>query len=148
MKKAIVLIVLLSVGIAFFVFKNVNIDLAGLVILANTDLKSCETYIKKLHPEVLFSDLQFQKTDLDANTYDDYIVKIDTEATCGTTGCIHELCIGNQNSTSTNSIFGYSAHSVAARDVMNNGMKDIELNEKIGPVILTWSGTEYTPAGW
>jgi len=87
------------------------------------------------------TDYEIIKTRLNSGSEKDYVLKGKTDDLCGSAGCIHQLCI-NQNNTGQIVPFAYAAETLIVKNTITSGMHDIQLQGK-STSNLQWDGARY-----
>jgi hypothetical protein len=89
------------------------------------------------------TDLKFIQKQINLNTDNKPdLALIHTEGTsCGTAGCVTELCLQEENGKFRHIRFGYVAEDLTTKPNVVNGMHDVETVE----TIFTWNGERYIP---
>ncbi len=77
---------------------------------------------------------------LNTDTQPDAIVQYMQGPSCGSAGCVFELCVWDDAQGYIHVPFGLAAKELTVREVVNNGMKDLMLNQEL---TMTWDGTKY-----
>lgn len=78
--------------------------------------------------------------DFTGDTINDYIVKINDQAACGSAGCIHELCRVDGN-TVTYVPFGFASTALTITKDLTQGYADIMLSNGMKAI---WNGEQYS----
>lgn len=79
------------------------------------------------------------KTDLNDDGTDDRVITLTNPESCGTNGCIHEMCL-TRGSSVERIQFGYAANTLTVLSTKTNGMYDLNLDNRI---TLNWDGERY-----
>lgn len=138
---------LLSIGflvlcglLGFFALRG-SVGMEALAILSGAQ-SECLRAIEVAHPHAVRDRFVIERTDLTGDTIADYVVEMVSDSTCGTAGCLFELCIKNDLGEVTHVPFGYAARSIRPLDTISAGMRDIEVNSD-GTIRLSWNGSRY-----
>lgn len=81
---------------------------------------------------------------INSDTQVDAIVAHTDGAECGSGGCVHELCIADQDTGYRHMSFGFAAQEVAVQETLTNDMHDLILNNS-KDLRLQWDGHMYRP---
>ncbi len=104
---------------------------------------ACSTLLKPLFPNTDPSAFEYSKAKINNDSRTDFLVRINSDRTCGTTGCQYELCIQAANNDKAELIpFGYATEYLTVEQGQTNGYHDLALSNGL---VLTWDGTRYLP---
>lgn len=142
MKKFIFLsslIGLLALGV--FTYMPIGDQLAAAIMARDPLLRQCQALIAsayKLEPDDI--DFETITSDLNADDQYEYLLRLNNKSTCGTTGCIYEICRTNGGGEVSHLRFGFSGTTLTPLDTYTQGMRDLNLNNT---TILRWTGDSY-----
>ncbi len=131
--------VLSLIAIAAFSFTPMGANVASVIGAGDSTGSACFSQVTALHPNAARGESTITKTDLNDDGTDDRIIKLTDAASCGTNGCIHELCVRTGSATELVT-FGYAANDLVVLGTKTNGMYDLTLNSTVN---LTWDGERY-----
>jgi hypothetical protein len=129
------------IAIAAFSFTPLGSSLASVITTRDSLTAACLEAITTSLNDDAHHTYTIDKKDLNDDDADDRIVTFTDGASCGTNGCIHEICL-TQGSAVTRIPFGYAANRLTVDNSKTNNMYDITLNERI---TLGWDGERYVP---
>ncbi|MCF7815689.1 MAG: hypothetical protein K9M10_01335 [Candidatus Pacebacteria bacterium] len=124
---------------ASLTMSGVNLTSARTAILKN--------YNESILPEneLLSDDAAFKINPVYINTDKriDLVASVNSEATCGTGGCIVTLYIQNDEREYIPLNFAYTVKELSVKNSITNEMHDLEINND-DSMILKWNGEEYS----
>lgn len=131
-----------ALGLAYVTVTDTDSMLA-LTLMSNVK-EQCTEQIKETYNDAATMEFITMQTHLNDDALTDHLVTVDGPGTCGSAGCIHELCISkNQGGGVTHIPFGYAALDITVLNTLTNGMRDLQVNND-DALILTWDGTQYS----
>ncbi len=126
-------------ALAAFSFTPLSANIASVIGASDRLSTACIEQITTEGDTSSKSAYTIEKADLNDDGADDRIITFTDEASCGTNGCIHEVCL-SQGSAVTRIPFGYAATSLTVLSSKTNNMYDLTLNDSI---TLSWDGERY-----
>lgn len=127
-------------GYGAFSYAPLSASVANVISALDTHGAACLNEVVKLHQNATAVESILTKADLNDDGTDDRIIKLIDEGSCGTSGCIHELCIRQQGNSVELIPFGYAANDITVTGTKTNGFYDLRLNSTIN---LSWDGNRY-----
>ena len=112
--------------------------LAAVITGVDSQVKKCIQTLPAGKGDVPYDSV---KSRLNTDSTKDIILTATGDKQCGSAGCIHELCL-IQNNTPEIISFGYAADTLVVKDTASNGMYDIQLQGK-STTDLQWDGERY-----
>lgn len=137
------LIVVLLLGIAALPILHDGANFSALIGLSGTQRACGKVILNSYDEKIKTSEMEFTKSDLNNDGLSDFIVRLKSDATCGSAGCLYELCIQNKESVQQVP-FGFAGKTIEPTFELTNGMKDIVINDD-DRMRLVWDGTRYVP---
>ncbi len=132
---------LLALGI--FSYTPLSDQVAAAIVARDPLLRHCEALIAAAyHFEPDEADFTTTVTDLNADGRSEYLVQAKHPTTCGTTGCIYEICSQQAGGAIAHLRFGFSGTALSILDTFSEGMRDLKINNSTE---LHWDGKRYTP---
>lgn len=120
-------------------FTPIGANVASVIGATDSRSTACIAEAAKQHPNLTLDTVDVIKADLNDDGTDDRVLKLTDSASCGTSGCIHEICL-LEGSTVTVVTFGYAANTLTVLGTKTNGLYDLALNDTIH---LSWDGERY-----
>ncbi len=128
-------------AIAAFSYTPIGVSVANVITATSNIHGACFDQVAKLHTNANRTESTSIKADLNDDGSDDHIITLTDTASCGTSGCITELCIAD-NGTATLIPFGYATNEVRVLETRNANYFDLMINEAI---TVSFDGTRYVP---
>ncbi len=131
-------------GLSFFA---ANLATGGALLAAVSTVGSsvreeCTNLVMREHEGITAEALTFEGVAINDTRGDDYLVRLSGDAHCGSAGCIHELCLSQEDEVSLVP-FGYAAKNIGVLSTTGtNNYRDVELN---GEMTLSFDGNRYSP---
>lgn len=145
MKTAITATVLFS--ITLILIGSVSLfdirDLSGIAaqVISSQQQGIYRSCIKTFSENTL-STFKISEMRINNDSIDDAVVSYTKGPQCGTTGCVNELCVSNDQGEYIHVPFGFAARSIVAKETINSDMHDLMLNND-SQTRMTWNGTRY-----
>jgi len=141
MKKVLIagVAIFAVIGGSVFVFTEIPTELFASVIQSQNAQRYKNCISSFALPEK--TDFTFKEVELNGDGREDVFVIHKDDASCGSAGCVHEICISDNN-TFTHIPFGYAAKTIATAQTQTSGMFDLILNND-KKLKMTWDGTRY-----
>ncbi len=115
-------------------------NLANVMAATDSNLQDCLRSISAAQGDTMsVEDVSVTRAKIDMDANPDYILKLGGDAYCGTTGCVHEICL-DDGSTATKIAFGYAAPDIKVTETISNNMHSLLLGSG---VTLEWDGERY-----
>ncbi len=121
------------------------------VILSDTDKKAVQIEVRTyVNREILNPKNQLKDTDtitittahINTDTQKDIIAKVESDATCGTGGCMTIILLKNDLNEFKPIPFQYTVKSLKVENSITNGMHDLRINDNKNSY-MTWNGEQY-----
>lgn len=143
---ALIGVTVCALGLTYVTVRDTD-SMVALSLMSDTAQQQCLAQIKDAYTTVPSIDFITTEMHLDGDATTDHLIMLDSMDTCGSAGCLYEICISKgQGGGVTHIPFGYAAQDITSLNTLTNGMRDLRINDD-DTLILTWDGTQYTLTG-
>jgi hypothetical protein len=144
MRTALILAGIAIMGFAAFTFTPAGSNLASIIASGDSATKQCLALLKEQYPSSSSDVSTTVSSDINGDGSDDRIVRLSDDASCGTNGCITEICLVVNGSNDVELLpFAYATNNLEVLTTKTDNFYDIKINDSI---IVSWDGTHYAPA--
>lgn len=141
MRIFVIIVAIIILGYLAFLALKTELEQFALIAMSSDRFQECLQTIRLSYPEVGRGDLTISPAHLNNDTTIDTIVELVHESTCGSAGCVFELCVSDDGRYKHHE-FGFVAETITAQDALSNGMHDIIINND-SSLRLVWDGRQY-----
>ena len=125
-------------------FTPLKEQVATVFTSSNTSYTRCTSALNRAYPnhDWTLNSAVAQSYNLDDDTDTDYIFKLVSSSTCGTVGCVFQICL-NHGSETKLLPFNMAGQKLTPKGTRTAGMRDLQLTTS-DTINLNWNGTRYT----